>query len=485
MKHPRGILSLFMAMAVALVLIAVLVTGTMIYGQNVQQRLQAAFIDRTALSDAVLADLYDMEQLFDEFGRERTEEKHQAYKEACAVFAADLAALQSSCEDELVTLNYIRRLNNFNLYQQQQIESGLETSAGWFNVYSYVRDGIRAHQQQAVRMAQHDMTAARSSYEAASERATRQMSVLAAVFAGAILLIGALLTRFSVAIRRAFASMTDYFDHLARRDWSVHDLEITSYRELALIAQTANHMKQELNSYICQIEEKARLEKQLDEERLINEQQRTMMVAAQLSALRAQVNPHFLFNSLNLIGVTSLVGDPALVMQMVEATGQILRYSLYHQETMTTLDEELAIVQKYLFLQKCRFSDAVSIEISNELEGEDICIPTMSVQAVVENCFKHGFGTKEALHIRISARWENGCAWIRILDDGVGFDPQEIKAQSAAQPQGGVGLSNIRKRLELLYGTDRDHLEIESLPGTYSSVTLIIPQEVQDEDIDR
>ena len=219
--------------------------------------------------------------------------------------------------------------------------------------------------------------------------------------------------------------MTTYFNQLAHRNWNVPDLEISRYREFTLISQTANHMKQEIREYIRDIKNKARLEKQLNEERLINEKQHAMMIAAQLSALRAQVNPHFLFNSLNLIGVTALIGDSKIVMQMVEATGRILRYSLYHQERMTALDEELEIVEQYLFLQKCRFNDAIEAEIHNDLEGDDIQIPTMSIQPIVENCFKHG-SEIERVFIFISQLLGKKIKFLFVLlIIGVGFEPEK------------------------------------------------------------
>ena len=77
-----------------------------------------------------------------------------------------------------------------------------------------------------------------------------------------------------------------------------------------------------------------------------------------------------------------------MVMQMVEATGKILRYSAYHQELMTNLDDELDVVLQYLFLQKCRFGEAVRVRSRMILREREIEIPTMSIQPIVENCFK-------------------------------------------------------------------------------------------------
>ena len=93
----------------------------------------------------------------------------------------------------------------------------------------------------------------------------------------------------------------------------------------------------------------------------------------------------------------------------------------------------------------------------------------MSVQPVVENCFKHGFGNKESLHIHISVTKGDGdLVEVCVTDDGIGFDATQIQGGSDS----GIGLNNIRRRLELMYGSGRNWMEIESEPGVYSSVTI-------------
>lgn len=472
-KRQPGIMSFFLPLSAALFLMAMTVTGVMAYGLQVQKRLQEQFVRRTVGSDLVLADLYEMEKVFLEFGRNWTEEGYQAYRETCERLGDDLEELQALCAGEQVTQDDIRRLNNFNIYQQQLLERVMSQGEVPYKAYSYIINGLELHQQQAVEMAQNDMMYARSTYEAAYETISGRMSFAVVIFAAGVLSVGVMLAHFSAATRASLYRMTEYFNRLAAREWDSPNLEASRYWEFTLIAETANRMKQEIRNYVKDIQRQAKLEKELQEERLINEKQRAMMSAAQLSALRAQVNPHFLFNSLHTIGVTALVGDSNTVMQMVEATGSILRYSLYHEDVMTELDEELEIVRQYLFLQKCRFHDAVRAEIHNELEGENIQIPTMSIQPIVENCFKHGFGKKKSLYIHIAVAWEtDGIVSVCVTDDGVGFDPKTIGSEQS----GGIGLQNIRKRLELLYGTGTEWMEIESELDTYSSVTLLIPQ---------
>lgn len=466
-----SILSFFLSLGAALFLMALSVIGTMIYGVTVQNRLQEEFTDRTSMSDQILLDLYEMEQAFRELGREWNNEQYGEYLKLCEELKKDTEAFAVCCRDVPVTQNYIRRINNFNIYQQECLARVMEGTQGRYDVYIYVINGLELHQQQALEMTQHDTAYARRAYEGSAGVIFRQMIVMAMVFGMMAVVMGGVLIHFSTVARRTMGGMTEYFNRLAASEWETPDLGRAPYREFTLIAQTANRMKEEIRASIKEIENRARLEKQLAEERLINEKQKRMLIAAQMSALRAQVNPHFLFNSLNLIGVTALVGDSKTVMQMVEATGNILRYSLYHQESMTALDEEVDIVFQYLFLQKCRFNDAVNAEVHNDLEGEDIQIPTMSLQPIVENCFKHGFGNKKSLHIHIAITWEGDKVLICVTDNGMGLDPEQVLREDGS----GIGLRNIRRRLELIYGSEEAAIKIEGEPGEYSSISLLIP----------
>lgn len=474
MKKQSGIMWFFSSLGAAVLFMAVSVICTTVYGLSVQSRLQDQFIRRTSVVDTILEDLYEMERVFGLFSRNWSEEGYADYLQVCERLDFDLEDYREYCADAPITLNYIRRLNSFNIYQQEQIMKAMGGMESRYNTVLYVDGGLNMHQQQALEMAKSDMLLARNQYEADFKNVSRWMYLIIGAFAVAALVMGVLLGRFSAVTKHALDGMMESFNRLAARDWEAPDLQESRYREFTLISQTANRMKQEIKNYIKEIEKQAKLEKQLNEERLINEKQHTMLIAAQMSALRAQVNPHFLFNSLNLIGVTALVGSSEHVMQLVEATGNILRYSLYQKELTTPLDEELDIVSQYLYLQKCRFSDSVKAEIHNDLEGEDIYIPTMSIQPVVENCFKHGFGNKESLHIHISVtKDEEDLVAVCVTDDGVGFDATQVRKGSDSS----IGLNNIRRRLELMYGSERSWMEIESEPGVYSSVTILIPQE--------
>ena len=230
MKKQPGIMSFFLSFCIALFLMAVSVIGTMIYEINVQDRLQLQFLNRMALCDSIFADLYHMEQVFTEFVRTRSEDGIEIYLDSCRVLEEDLAAFQRVCEGESVTMNNIRRLNNFNIYQQEQIKESLDTHSPWYTVYTYVLDGLKMHQQQALEMSQTDMTYARKAYETASKTLSRRVSLVAALFSVAAVAMGVVLVHFSIVTRRILGNMTTYFNQLAIgigmfRIWKFLDIE--------------------------------------------------------------------------------------------------------------------------------------------------------------------------------------------------------------------------------------------------------------------
>lgn len=468
-----SVTNMVLALSSLLLCLTFMSLGTIVRSIQSQTAAQQVFMDRTAASDQVVADLSAMQQLFRVTGHSDFDDDFQPYLAACADLDQSIDILRKLTPDSEELLNFLRRAESFNEYQRHWLQLTIDGEHPYYDVYRYISDGLARHLAQAIEVSQRDTSAARAAYIGQMQALYRSMHILAAVFTAACLLLALLYAFFLRDVRRTFQRVAEYCARLADREWEIEDLSGMRYREFVLIAETVNHMKDEIRSHIRKIESQAELERQLNEEKLINEQQRAMMAEAQMSALRAQVNPHFLFNALNLIGVSSMVGSADMVMQIVEATGRILRYSLYHNDKMTDLDDELEVVDQYLYIQKCRFHDSFTVMIHNELEGEGVRIPTMSVQPIVENSFKHGFGNRKDLRVELIVRKEGDRLEIVVSDDGVGFDPA-----CTDQKSGGIGLTNIRRRLELIYGRERVSMKIQSEPGKGSSITLHIPYEV-------
>jgi K+-sensing histidine kinase KdpD len=174
------------------------------------------------------------------------------------------------------------------------------------------------------------------------------------------------------------------------------------------------------------------------------QQLRLLAGRAELRALRAQINPHFLFNALNAIA--GLIHErPALAEETVEHLAEVFRYTLRKSEReWARLDEEIEFVSSYLRIEQARFGDRlhVSIDIDPAVEHEQI--PAMTVQPLVENAIKHGVSTVERRgEVRIQARCVSGRLVVEVEDNGPGF---------AASNGDGHGLHNIAERLRGYYG---------------------------------
>ncbi len=170
---------------------------------------------------------------------------------------------------------------------------------------------------------------------------------------------------------------------------------------------------------------------------------------SQLAALRAQINPHFLFNSLN--SIASLIqSQPEEAEEVTQNLAELFRYSLQSsKEHLKPLGEEIESVKKYLAIEKARFGEQLQFTLDIESNLKEVKVPALILQPLVENCVKHGYSqTMEPFHILVKGEKRNGSLRLEVTDSGPGFGD----APSTEILQQGTGLSNIRDRLELQYG---------------------------------
>lgn len=188
---------------------------------------------------------------------------------------------------------------------------------------------------------------------------------------------------------------------------------------------------------------------------------------AELRALRAQINPHFLFNCLNTIA-DLVVRDPARAETMTLRLAEVFRHVLDHStRPLTSIRDEIAFLRTYLYIEEARFGDRlqVNIDVPPELEGE--LIPSLILQPLVENALKHGLGPKPGPgHLSITVRSDGDQLQMTVEDDGMG---------PGAKPARGLGLANIAERLQTLY-QDRAAVHLSQRDGGGSIATVMIPR---------
>jgi signal transduction histidine kinase len=198
-------------------------------------------------------------------------------------------------------------------------------------------------------------------------------------------------------------------------------------------------------------------------------QMKTRLAHARLEALKMQLHPHFLFNTLNSI-LPLIYRDREAASRTVAGLSDLLRLSLQNEGSdLIPLGKELELLRMYLEIQQTRFQDRLTVRVDVEPALADVLVPNLILQPLVENAIKHGIAVKPGSgHIEVHARRTGrDRIALRVADDGPG-------PRASSHPQDGVGLRNTRDRLELLY--PGEHLfELGGAPGKGFEVTLVFP----------
>ena len=178
---------------------------------------------------------------------------------------------------------------------------------------------------------------------------------------------------------------------------------------------------------------------------------------ARLELLKSQINPHFLFNTLNMIACMAKLEEAVTTERMISSMGSLFRYNLKTSEQIVTLARELKVVQDYMYIQQMRFGSRILYSCDLKVDAEQAMIPAFTLQPVVENAMVHGLSKKEQggrVHVRI---WEQGNRLvISVADTGLGMSEERLAEVTEAMKERrtsriGIGLGNIYKRIHMMY----------------------------------
>ena len=222
-------------------------------------------------------------------------------------------------------------------------------------------------------------------------------------------------------------------------------------------------------------EEPQRMERELARQRLENEETRNLLKSAELDMLRMQMNPHFLFNTLNSISALGEMENAPLVSEMVLQLSEMLRYSMSAASPTTPLSEAMSIVDDYVGIMRTRFGDRLEYRRDIQEEALMLPVPRMMIQPLVENAVQHGFPRiQHGSRIEVEARLEDDLLVVQVRDNGAGMSEERLKSLIDETDEAkGIGLRNVITRMRLLYGPG--HTEVESREGEGICVTLRIP----------
>ncbi|WP_319559196.1 sensor histidine kinase [Marispirochaeta sp.] len=285
-------------------------------------------------------------------------------------------------------------------------------------------------------------------------------------------------------IRRIYGTIhhvAEYAGGLARRQWDLPDLKHYGYSDMRPIVDAFNAMKHSISTHISEIEEKHRLEAALNQKSLELLEQGKLLRESQLFALQSQMNPHFLFNTLNVIAKTALAQRPNETVELIQAMSEILRFNLQNIRRMVTLEEELNTVRAYILIQKRRFAEELEIDLEiDPAVPINTPVPPMIIQPLLENAILHGLdGKLFNRKAKIQVKLENEYVVVVTEDNGQGIRPKHVKelltaARSSRPEREKMGIASVIRRVDLAY-QGRGRVSIESDPGVFTRVSISVP----------
>ena len=310
--------------------------------------------------------------------------------------------------------------------------------------------------------------------------------LLAVALAAAALGVIRLLSRNVVRPMLRMAAQTRQFE---AGDFSGEDIHASSGDEIGQLANAFNHMKHALEDYIHTLQERNRMALALHEQEMAQAELEQNLYRTRLDMLKSQVNPHFLFNTLNMISCMARLEDAQTTDRMILSLSNLFRYNLRTQEQEVYLEQELEALDDYIYIQQMRFDSRVAYRRLIRVDAANVRIPSFTLQPVVENAFAHGLSHLEQGG-RITLRiWRRGSdVIVSVADNGRGMTAEELEAlnrklRDGQQTGSGIGLGNICRRVEMMYPDGA--YRIYSKPGRGTVIQFTIPQTHGNEERER
>ncbi len=268
---------------------------------------------------------------------------------------------------------------------------------------------------------------------------------------------------------------------MAEGQYDIEDITVDNHDELEVLAVAFNRMKLSVQSHFDDIKEKAETEAKLMDQELENLKMQSLLDQSYMNALQSQMNPHFLFNTINAAVQLSKIESASRTNMFLESMSRLFRYNVKELDTEVTLDQEIENIRDYLELLRVRFGDMITFEIDADQSALGLKMPPLILQPIIENAYMHGLSKKmDKGHLLIKVVDRLIDVEIVIQDDGVGIEAETLELirqnNSVKTDSTGIGFKNVKRRLELYYKST-NLISIESQKNVYTTVRLNLPYE--------
>ncbi|MFC4402219.1 sensor histidine kinase [Gracilibacillus xinjiangensis] len=368
--------------------------------------------------------------------------------------------------------NYLNILESFLEYSDKTVRAvdneDVEQYSYTLNEADITADYIH---EKTLELLNEELTAYQEYITLEDRRISFTKNMGTATFISIIILSVLFAVWFSDGITRTITKLTNAAKEISSGNYTGKDVEVSTKDELWILTDTFNEMKHNVLESVNEVKEKARLAQLLKE--------------MELRSLQNQINPHFLFNTLNTISKTAYIEGAERTSDLITSISSLLRYNIGNMDRDTTIKDEVGIVKEYFFIQESRFGDRVTFHLTIDEDCMNKPIPCLTLQPIVENAFVHGIeGMAEGARIELDVyQWEHNVC-IDIKDNGIGMDKSAIKRilgkddsdeQVSATGSGhstGIGLKNVIDRLKLFDKDSEFSIESEPNKGTTIHIRL-------------
>lgn len=338
-------------------------------------------------------------------------------------------------------------------------------------------DYLRQYTQQLLERAIQDNQSTYAQLNRLNEKLKQaQAVVLIFCFVLGVILIISLL-----ALLKSVKDMAKASREISRGNFDTPDVDETLQDEIGQMAKAFNEMKRSMKQQVQLLEEKSQMEQKLLRKENESLEFQTLMEREKLQQLRSQINPHFLFNTLNVIMYTSQQEGASRTHSLIGSLSRLFRYALGSNEAQVPLSREVHIVDEFYSLYRARFGDRMRMQwhISPDVDLTETMVPSFILQPLVENAFKHGLGPKEeggCVDVYIDV--EEEMLKISVIDDGVGMNEdalENLRRNLRNPPTAGehIGVYNVAARLRL---SGREYgMDIQSAEGEGTTAVLRLP----------
>ena len=420
---------------------------------------------------------------FEHYVREPSQESSQTFADACAAAEESLAALPF----DYAKIGEDRYARTWSLRQgyagyQKARDAFLQLAP---SAEDYVERMYAVMDQQdylaeyALRLTQATLEQENTTYSSHATRLQRLPWLYFGLLAAAVALMLLLIRVLNRAVVQPLLRLAQASRSIAGGDYTGADLPMHSGDEVGQLTGTFNRMKHAMAEHLSTLNA-------LHREEVRNLALEKDLEHTRLEVLKSQVNPHFLFNTLNMISCMARLEDASTTDQMIVHLGSLFRHNLRTKQQEVTLEEELDGLEDYIYLQQMRFDGRITVEKKIEADPAAVRLPSFTLQPIVENAFSHGLKSCEEGGRILLRGWMQGRTLIlTVADNGRGMTPAELDAlqEKIAQSERtgrSIGLGNISRRITMLYPEGR--MQVFSREGHGTVIRFEIPQEDREED---